>query len=395
MTRRMKNGILLFTALLCLLLCACGAVSNGESTQPTPDVTATPEPTPVPLNQPLELNLPMELTDDDAATWVGGHIVLHNSERKIGSIYLRWDKLPPQWTLIADGKEIVVEENGFLHQYVELPEPASEVSFSAEVPLCEVYAFEKGADLPDWVQIWQPTLEHADLLLIPTHADDEHVFFGGMMPYYAGEKGYKVQVVYLTHHWNQLYRPHELLDGLWTAGIRNYPVIGPFEDRWADSLKEAEAQVSRYDAAEFLTEQLRRFKPSVVIGHDLQGEYGHGYHVLNAVSLTDAVLAATDASIFADSAAVYGTWNTPKLYLHLYPEQEIIMDWSVPLTAFGGKTAMEVAKEAFALHETQQGYFYVYGEGDAHDSRRFGLYRSTVGADVVGGDVFENITSFY
>lgn len=394
MHKHMKKGILILFVLLCVLLTACGSRTVEENT-PTPTPTVTPEPTPVPLNEPLELNLPSELTDGDAATWVGGYIVLHNEERKIGSIYLEWDKIPEQWMLLADGKEVVVEQDGYLHQYVVLDEPAGEVAFSADTPLCDVFAFEQGADLPDWVQVWQPTLEHADLLLLPTHADDEHVFFGGMMPYYAGEKGYKVQVVYLTHHWNQAYRPHELLDGLWTAGVRNYPVIGPFEDRWADSLEEAEAMYSRYDAAAFLTEQLRRFKPSVVIGHDLNGEYGHGVHVLNAVSLTDAVLAATDANIFPESAVTYGTWNTPKLYLHLYPENEIIMDWSVPLNAFGGKTAMDVAKEAFALHVTQQGYFYVYGEGDPYDSRRFGLYRSTVGEDVVGGDVFENITSFY
>ena len=192
---------------------------------------------------------------------------------------------------------------------------------------------------------------------------------GTQFAVHAAEKGYKVQVVYMTHHWAQLYRPHELLDGLWTAGIRNYPVIGPFKDVWADSLKEAERFYTRYDVAAFFTEQIRRFKPSVIIGHDLKGEYGHGMHVLNAVSLTDAVLAATDASCFADSAAKYGTWNTPKLYLHLYPENEIVMDWSKPLSAFDGKTAMEVAKEAFALHETQQGFFYVYGEGDEQSTK--------------------------
>lgn len=394
MRKPVKNRIWLFAVLLCMLVCGCKGIPGAE-VPPSPDVTATPAPTPAPLNEPLALDVPSVLSDGDAATWIGGYVVLHNEERKIGSVYLEWDKIPEQWTLVADGKEIVVEKNGFLHQYVVLDEPAEMVSFHADTPLCDVFAFEQGADLPDWVQIWQPTLEHADLLLLPTHADDEHVFFGGMMPYYAGERGYKVQVVYLTNHWHQLYRPHELLDGLWTAGIRNYPVIGPFQDRWAGSLEEAEAQVSRYDAAVFLTEQLRRFKPSVIIGHDLKGEYGHGQHVLNAVALTDAVLAATDANIFSESAEKYGTWNTPKMYLHLYPQNEIVMDWSVPLSAFGGKTAMDVAKEAFALHETQQGFFYVYGEGDDWDSRRFGLYRSTVGEDVVGGDVFENITSFY
>ncbi|MBQ5671614.1 MAG: PIG-L family deacetylase, partial [Oscillospiraceae bacterium] len=121
----------------------------------------------------------------------------------------------------------------------------------------------------------------------------------------------------------------------------------------------------------------------------------HAQHIINARALTDAVVAATDSSIFPESAQVYGTWDTPKLYLHLYETNPIVMDWNMPLESYGGKTAMDVAREAFALHESQQGFFYVYGEGDDWDSRKFGLYRSTVGPDTVGGDVFENITTFY
>lgn len=392
----MKRYLHIFILLLAavVLLAGCGARSSGNAgAAPTPTVTPTPKPEP--LSGPIPLELPAELSDGDAGTWVTGSLTIQSTERKIGSLYLEWSHTPDEWTMTVDGVPVTVKENGFLHQYLELPMPAEEIVIELESALCGLYAFEEDSVLPDWVQIWEPTLERCDLLLLPTHADDEHVFFGGMIPYYAAERGYKVQVAYLTNHWSQVLRPHELLDALWHAGIRNYPVIGPFADAWADSLKEAEADISRYDAAAYLTEQIRRFKPSVVIGHDLKGEYGHGQHVLCAVSLTDAIVAATDADIFPESAACYGTWNTPKLYLHLYAENEIVMDWSVPLTAFGGKTAMDVAKEAFALHVSQQGYFYVYGEGDDWDSRRFGLYRSTVGPDVIGGDVFENITSFY
>lgn len=392
----MKRYLHIFILLLAavMLLAGCGARSSGNAgAAPTPTVTPTPKPEP--LSGPIPLELPAELSDGDAGTWVTGSLTIQSTERKIGSLYLEWSHTPDEWTMTVDGVPVTVKENGFLHQYLELPMPAEEIVIELESALCGLYAFEEDSVLPDWVQIWEPTLERCDLLLLPTHADDEHVFFGGMIPYYAAERGYKVQVAYLTNHWSQVLRPHELLDALWHAGIRNYPVIGPFADAWADSLKEAEADISRYDAAAYLTEQIRRFKPSVVIGHDLKGEYGHGQHVLCAVSLTDAIVAATDADIFPESAARYGTWNTPKLYLHLYAENEIVMDWSVPLTAFGGKTAMDVAKEAFALHVSQQGYFYVYGEGDDWDSRRFGLYRSTVGPDVIGGDVFENITSFY
>ncbi len=390
MTKHLTKFILLLMVML--LLCGCNGQLGGSD---VPDVTPTPVPTPVPLDGPIPMNLPTELTDGDPQTWVTGALTLNGGERMIGALYLEWSHVPETWYYTADGYTYTVEADGYLHQYVKLHAPATEIVIDVESALCDIYAFEPDSRLPDWVQIWQPAHEQADLLLLPTHGDDEFVFFGGMIPYYAGEKGLKVQVAYLTNHWSQILRPHEILDALWHAGLRNYPVIGPFEDAWADSLEEAEAIFSRYDAAVYLTEQIRRFKPSVVIGHDLLGEYGHGQHVLQAVSLTDAIVAAADESIFPESAQKYGAWNTPKMYLHLYGNNEIIMDWNVPLNHFGGKTAMDIARESFALHESQQGFFYVYGEGDDWDSRRFGLYRSTVGADVSGGDVFENITSFY
>lgn len=392
MPKHLTKFILLLTVLL--LLCGCsGLLGQGENT-PEPELV-TPAPTPVPLDGPIPLGLPTELTDGNPETWLTGEIVLKSEERQIGSLYLEWSHVPETWFYTADGFTYTVEKDGYLHQYVELYAPASEIVLDINSALCDVYAFEPDSRLPDWVQIWQPAHERADLLLLPTHGDDEFVFYGGMIPYYAGEKGLKVQVAYLTNHWSQVLRPHEVLDALWHAGLRNYPVIGPFEDKWADSLAEAEEIFSRYDAAVYLTEQIRRFKPSVVIGHDLLGEYGHGQHVLQAVSLTDAIVAAADEKIFPESAEKYGAWNTPKLYLHLYGKNEIVMNWDVPLNHFGGKTAMDIARESFAMHESQQGFFYVYGEGDDWDSRRFGLYRSTVGNDVVGGDVFENITRFY
>ena len=392
MPKHFTKFITLLAALL--LLCGCGG-QLGDAAPVSPDVTITPAPTPIPLDGPLTLTIPSELTDGDPQTWVTGQLTLDGGERMIGSLYLEWSHVPEAWSYTADGTTYTVEKDGFLHQYVKLPTPASRVVLQVDSALCDVYAFEPDSRLPDWVQIWQPAHTHADLLLLPTHGDDEFVFFGGMIPYYAGERGLKVQVAYLTNHWSQILRPHEVLDALWHAGLRNYPVIGPFEDKWADSLKEAEEIFSRYDAAVYLTEQIRRFKPSVVIGHDLMGEYGHGQHVLQAVSLTDAIAAAADEKIFPESAQKYGAWNTPKMYLHLYEKNELVMDWNVPLNRFGGKTAMDIARESFAMHESQQGFFYVYGEGDDWDSRKFGLYRSTVGADTAKNDVFENITSFY
>ena len=49
----------------------------------------------------------------------------------------------------------------------------------------------------------------------------------------------------------------------------------------------------------------------------------------------------------------YGPWRVKKLYLHLYPNDQITLDWSKPLQSMGGKTGFELAEEAFAYHVTQ------------------------------------------
>lgn len=136
---------------------------------------------------------------------------------------------------------------------------------------------------------------------------------------------------------------------------------------------------------------MRRFKPEVVVDHDINGEYGHGVHMLNTWILQQAVEQSGDAQYFPESARKYGTFDVQKTYLHLYPENELIMDVDTPLTAFGGKTAYEMAVAGFAKHTSQQKWFSVEKSGK-YDCRKFGLYRTTVGSDSGIGDFFENVT---
>jgi len=84
----------------------------------------------------------------------------------------------------------------------------------------------------------------------------------------------------------------------------------------------------------------------------------------------------------------------PKVYVHLWPENPVQYDWHVPLARFDGLTSFEVATLGFACHVTQQ-EDWAMELGGEYDNSLFGLYRSTVGPDVTGGDVFENITRFY
>lgn len=345
----------------------------------------------------------------------GGYLTLAD-QTGIGSLYLVFGTEPGSYLVTNEdsGKSILCGEAGFLHEFLNLEEAFGyapqrvTISFQKkDVQLCELSAFTAG-QVPDWVQRWeQPKDAQTDLVLFSTHGDDEQLFFAGLLPYYAGERGYTVQVVYLTDHRNMtMRRCHEMLDGLWAVGVRNYPVLGPFGDYYSETLGDAyriyrDKGFSKDDVISYVVENLRRFRPKVAVGHDLRGEYGHGMHMMYADVLCYAVGIAEDPEAFPESAQKYGTWNVPKTYLHLYPQNRIRMNWDIPLDSFGGMTAFEVTKRlGFPCHVSQQGEYgwYFAGMNAATDIPEYspciyGLYRSTVGEDTDAQDFFENVTT--
>ncbi|MFA7674363.1 MAG: hypothetical protein WCY62_10985, partial [Clostridia bacterium] len=421
---KITSSLILLCFIMSVLLTSCeanvknspvispsGSLPETESATSTPTpvqsetATGTPTETEMPdasdLTEKVYINYDRHyaplLCDRDYGTKYSlskGSQVTISAAEEIYAIYVIWDNIPGEWTLYSNGETVTGGQNGFIHEYIALPEVSDKAVITIKADkavICDIYTFSYGT-LPDWVQTWQTPWEDADMLLLSTHADDEHLYFGGMMPYYAGELGLKVQVAYLVNHWTEQPRPHELLNGLWTVGIIAYPIIGPFADIYSDSLAHAKT-VYREDAViEYQVELLRRFKPEVVISHDLNGEYGHGGHMLNAYCLTLAVGYAADAALYPVSAAEFGTWDTPKLYLHLYAQNEIIMNWDIPLERFDQSTAFEMAKEGYSCHLSQQHWSFAVRQGESqYDCRRFGLYRSLVGPDILKNDVFENI----
>lgn len=328
------------------------------------------------------------LTDGTLVTRLaldGGEALSLSSTQPIGGVYLTWYNNPTAYTLLWEGGEVHREE-GYLHAYVTLPQAVTQLTLQGGGDLSELRLFTAGS-VPSDVQDWQPPLEQADILAFPTHSDDDALFFGAAMSYYAIERGLGVQTCFMVEH-RDIDRRHERLNGLWEMGIRNYPVIGPGTDVYATNLGSALQYHERKqeDILSWQVEQLRRFRPLVVLGHDLKGEYGHGQHMVNAHYLTQAVELAADESQYPESAAQWGTWDTPKLYLHMYEENTIYLDVETPLTADPeGRSPYEIAQDGYLHHHSQQGTGFYVSKGNGlrrFDSRCWGLYRSLVGEDL-------------
>ena len=317
------------------------------------------------------------------------------SALKLRGVYIIWDNIPGKWILGTGGTTVVCGQHGFIHEYVDFPSPADEIVFKipAGAVMCDLIFYSEGV-LPDSVQRWQPPYERADFLLFPTHGDDEHLFFGGIMPYYGGELGYKVQVAYMTNHaFTEMYRVHEQLNGLWTVGIRAYPCFGDFVDEYSKTFEAAAEMYGADNVERWQVEMIRRFKPYVVVGHDFEGEYGHGAHRINGTMLQKSVPDAADPSRYPESAERYGVWDTQKFYSHLYNRDNgVIIEWgNVFLSKFGGVSALEMAKKGYLCHDSQQWTSFRVMTDDYGDCRQFGLYRSTVGDDVAKNDLLEHV----
>ena len=118
--------------------------------------------------------------------------------KPIAGLYVCFGNMPESWEIQTsdDGKDwftAVPGDTRFLHAYVALPQPAQHVRLAVTsekktaLRINDLFVLSEG-DLPDWVQVWQPTEEKADILFLSTHPDDELIFFGGAIPTYAVEQ---------------------------------------------------------------------------------------------------------------------------------------------------------------------------------------------------------------
>ena len=408
-----------FYRLALIMLCICLLPLNAFASETAVDITKN---TTISATGYSSVGF---LTDGDIKNYKSSSgnatITLENAAGMAG-IYLLLDLEYGAYTITDNttGKTATAGTHGMLHEYIDLvaafgstPKSVSLSFENGAVRLSEISVYAEGK-LPESVQVWNAPYEGgADLVLFASHGDDDQLFFAGLLPLYAGEKELRVQVVYLTDHRNLTNsRTHEMLNGLWNVGVKAYPVFGEFADFRIDSLQGtydeyASLGTSKEELQGFVVEQIRRFKPLVAVGHDINGEYGHGMHMVYADLLINALSITADGEQYPESAERYGTWEIPKLYLHLYEENAVTIDYDQPLDYFGGMTAFEVTqKRGYPCHESQQWTWFtgwINGKGTPitkasqitkYNPCEFGLYHSKVGEDVQKNDFFENVTTY-
>ena len=325
----------------------------------------------------------------------GGVLEAESREEDISGVFLQfydrscsveiYAELDGEWRMVAEGAGL------HLSDWFPLPEGTRKVRIintgKARMFLAELTIYGEGSR-PARAASWRD-LDKADMMLLVAHPDDELLWFGGLLPTYAGERGLQVQVAYLVPSTPR--RRLELLDGLWTCGVDAYPLFGGMRDARSDTLKGQYKLWKKSTVLGRVVEMIRRVEPEVLITQDENGEYGHGAHRVCADVCKLAVEQAADATKYTDSAKAYGAWQVKKLYIHLYGENQLRLNWREPLSAFDGRDSYTVACEALACHVSQVKHGWAMEEGGEMDNSLFGLYYSAVGEDVLCDDLMENI----
>ena len=319
-------------------------------------------------------------------------------DKSAEAITLHWQKVPQNVTISFMGADDaplgeIVETNpsGMYHFYYPVAEGARRIVVSTTDEgnaLCEMRVYEQDK-VSKVVQQWQPLPEKVDMLVVSTHQDDELLFFGGTIPYYAAQDK-TVGVVYMAECSRKRYA--EAMDGLWSCGLQYHPVFVGFVDKRTDTYEEAVELWGMANTENTLVSLIRKYKPEVIVTHDVDGEYGHNQHILTCAAVQSAVEKASDPTVDPASAEQYGLWTPKKLYIHLYEENEIFMEvYDEPVEALDGMTMTQVATIGYSKHVSQQGAYQMETHGVRYDNRKYGLAFTTVGQDVEKKDFFEHI----
>lgn len=246
-----------------------------------------------------------------------------------------------------------------------------------------------------------------DLMLVAAHAGDEVTVFSGLLPQLA-ERRLSSITVFFSHE-NRMAQ-QEAIESAHLFQQGRYPIF--FSQQHLRLIEAYENKARKIwpekESLESLVTAIRQYRPTVIVTHGGNGEDGDMLHGYTAELVQTAVEWAADARKHRKSAERYGTHEVQKLYLHDVPEPEpsptpeprrkrtptptpeppipVALDYTLPLNAYAGRSAAQIAVEALAGYETLAIYRRTVQDADS-----FVLAMTRVGADTGKNDLFENI----
>ena len=260
---------------------------------------------------------------------------------------------------------------------------------------------------------WRPPPNKIVVLAVWAHPDDEGIYGGGSLPYYSTVLNLPTVLVCMTAGRNTV-RDNELRASAWKYGLRYEPVFGHFADVNSGALtnnpytntidmtwdywagigfrgdgRDVEAGKAR--AINFVAEQIRRYRPDVIITHDLNGETGHDNHKATAYAVTRAFFVAADPTATATNLVGLPPWQARKLYVHLYPTNRLFHEfWETRYPCLANQTPRQVATSGLTRHVSQGSDRWIVASvynpnywRSVAPSEWWGLYASKVGPDTV------------
>lgn len=304
---------------------------------------------------------------------------------------LEWSKAPAAFEVILDGETIAMTNEEGLIQFNIKTGGARQMSIRASnssAGICEARVYAQGM-VPDVVPDWQTAGGKVDMMVIAAHPGDEFLYFGGAIPQAVAE-GKNVLVVYMADCGRE--RMAEAMEGLWAVGVKTHPVCLGLENGNPDEYEDAIDMWGLEESYEILVEVLRRYKPDVVLTHDIEGEEDQ-QHKLTSATLRRALLLSIDPETYPDSYEKYGAWDVKKTYIHRYEGNVMNLDPDLPVDALNSWTLREMTEMGFSKHLTLLDDVELE-DGEKYSPYSYGMIRSTTEKDDTEKTTFfENIDS--